>query len=167
MAVGITLAAQEPAPANPRPNPPTPSPTAQPPSAQTPAAQAPAAAVTVEGCLVREQDVAGRTPNPAERAGVMEDYILTNTKIVKGTAPAGSAAEPKAGDTPTGTSGSSTMYDVKGLEGSELKPLVGQRVQIDGSFADLTKSPSAKPGQDLADLKGTAIRKVAGDCPAK
>jgi hypothetical protein len=123
--------------------------------------------VTVEGCLVREQDVPGRAPNPAEKAGVMEDYILTNTKIVKGSAPAGTAAEAKPGDTPTGTSGSSTMYDVKGLEGSQLKPHVGKRVQIEGTFADLTKSPSAKPGEDLADLRGTAIRPATGDCPAK
>jgi hypothetical protein len=44
--------------------------------------------VTVEGCLVREKDVPGRQPNAAERAGVMEDYLLTNAKFLKGPPPA-------------------------------------------------------------------------------
>src|SRR4029453_9626260 len=43
---------------------------------------------TVVGILAkhrqREQDVPGRKPNVAERAGVMEDYILTSAKVVKG-----------------------------------------------------------------------------------
>jgi hypothetical protein len=144
-------------PANPKPQEPA-----------TPAAQATApASVTVEGCLVREQDVPGRKPNVAERAGVMEDYVLTNTKIVKGSAPAGSAAEPKPGETATGTSGRSPMYDVKGLDDGKLKTLVGQRVQIEGSFADLSRDPSATPGEDLADIRGTTIRQVPGECPPK
>ena len=59
-------------------------------ASQNPTQQPPATAsaqehsVTVEGCLVREKDVPGRQPNTAERAGVMEDFILTNAKIVKG-----------------------------------------------------------------------------------
>jgi hypothetical protein len=116
---------------------------------------------------VREQDVPGRKPNVAERAGVMEDYILTNSKIIKGSAPSGSAAEPKPGETVAGTSGTSPMYDVKGIDDSRLKSLVGQRVQIDGTFADLVRSPTAKTGEDLPDIRGTAIRPVAGECPPK
>jgi hypothetical protein len=156
LALGMNVHAQNP-PSNPQPRDPA-LPTAQ---ATSPAP------VTVEGCLVREQDVPGRKPNVAERAGVMEDYILTNTKIIKGSAPSGSSAEPKPGETPAGTSGASLMYDVKGIDDSRLKSLVGQRVQIDGTFADLVRSPTAKTGEDLADIRGTSIRRVAGECPPK
>ena len=43
----------------------------------TPAAAAASqASTTLSGCVYRERDVPGRTPNLAERAGVLEDYIL-------------------------------------------------------------------------------------------
>lgn len=137
-------------------NPQTPS---QAPSAQ----QAP---VTVEGCLMREQDVPGRKPNVAERAGVIEDYILANAKVIKGSEPQGSAAQAKPTE-PTGTSGKlAPMYDVKGIADDQLKQFVGKRVQIDGTFSDLTKSPTAGP-TDLVDIRGTSIRAAKGECPPK
>jgi hypothetical protein len=123
--------------------------------------------VTVEGCLVREQDVPGRKPNVAERAGVMEDYILTSAKVTKGTAPKGTM-EPKAGE-PTGTAGKlAPMFDVKGIDDEQLKQFVGKRVQIDGRFADVDKTPpTAGQTQDLVDIHGTTIRAAKGECPAK
>jgi hypothetical protein len=155
-ALTIGMAAQT-YPPKPQPQSPTSSPTTQ---EQT-------ATVTVEGCLMREQDVPGRKPNVVERAGVMEDYILTHTKMVKGTAPAANTAQPRP-DEATGTSGSpSRMYDVKGIDGDRLKPLAGKRVEIDGTFADVTRSPSAAPTEDLVDIRGTAIRQVSGECPPK
>lgn len=139
-------------------------PNPQPPQ-QTPP-QATADTVTVEGCLVREQDVPGRKPNVVERQGVLEDYILTSTKIVKGSAPAKRAGEARPETTPRGTSGvMPEMYDVKGLDPDKLKTFVGKRVQIDGTFADLEKSATAKPTEDLIDLRGTTIREVPGTCP--
>lgn len=130
---------------------------------RAPSAQEQKATVTVEGCLMREQDVPGRKPNIAERAGVMEDYILANAKMIKRSAPQ-AAAQARPGD-PTGTAGTtSPMYDVKGLADDQLKPLVGKRVQIDATFADMSKSPSAGPTADLADIRGTAIRSATGDC---
>lgn len=127
--------------------------------------------VTVEGCLMREADVAGRKPNMAERAGMGDDYILTATKMVKGTAPRPGASR-AAGETPTGTSGTSApMYEVDGIDDDQLKQHVGRRVQIDGTFSDLDNAGVApKPGDptdDLVELDGKTIRQVAGDCPAK
>ena len=152
-AAAVGVAAQEP-----KPYPQTP--------ARAPSAQEQNATVTVEGCLMREQDVPGRKPNIAERAGVTEDYILTNAKMIKGSAPQ-AAAQARPGD-PTGTAGTtSPMYDVKGLADDQLKPLAGKRVQIDGTFADVSKSPSAGPTEDLADIRGTAIRSATGDCQPK
>jgi hypothetical protein len=104
-----------------------------------------AGTVTVEGCLVREQDVPGRKPNVAERAGVMEDYILTNAKVIKGSAPKSAAGKPKTGE-PTGTSGStSNMFDVKGIADERLKEFAGKRVQIDGKFDDLGRRLRRQP----------------------
>lgn len=124
--------------------------------------------VTVEGCLMREADVPGRSPNVAERAGLGEDYILTTVKIIKGSAPGGA----RAGETPTGTTGArETMYEVGGIDDEKLKELVGQRVQIEGTFEDDTTAPpradTGTPTDDLVELRGISIRKVAGTCPVK
>jgi hypothetical protein len=120
-------------------------------------------AVTVEGCLLREQDIPGRKPNIAERAGVMEDYVLANAKVIKGTAPKGTT-EPKAGE-PTGTAGTlAPMYDVKGIDDEQLKPLAGKRVQIEGHFADVD---SIRKTEDFLDIRGTTIRAAKGECPPK
>lgn len=159
----------------------TPPPTSQAPTQpQTATAQAPPATVTVEGCLLREQDVPRREPNIAERAGIREDYVLANAKVIKGTAPKTVASagqtrpgEPatdvaKAGQTgATQTSNMQPMYDVKELDSDRLKPLVGKRVQIEGTWADLERNESAGPTEDLIDIKGLTIREVAGTCPAK
>ena len=138
--------------------------------------QAQPSTVTVEGCLRREEDVPGRKPNVAERTGIMEDYILSSAKIVKGSTMGSGAAETKPAETPLGTSGTQQMYDVKGMDDAQLKPLVGQRVQIDGTITPVTQ-PAARPdpdtgvvppaANDLPDIRGAAIRQVSGDCPAK
>ena len=151
VALAVGLAAQAPA-----------SSTQSQPQSQSAATQA---QVTVEGCLVNEQDVPGRKPDVVEKAGVTTDYIVTNAKMIKGTAPQSAA---RAGE-PVGTSGTigAPMFDVKEIDGSKLKPLVGKRVQIDGTFADLTKSATAGPTEDLVDIKATSIREVPGDCSAR
>lgn len=152
-------------------NPPA-SPQQTPPSTRTPAMQDLAQTVTVEGCLVREQDVPGRKPNVAERAGIMEDYILTTTKMVKGKAPAAVAGQ-KRGDPPTGASGTrgGAMYEVGGISDEQLKSHLGQRVQIDGTFENVDRAQATPeketPADDLVGLRGTVIRSVAGKCPAK
>ena len=161
LALSTGIAAQD-KPTTQYPNPPS---TTQPTTQRTPAADQ-AANVTVEGCLVREQDVPGRKPNVAERAGVMEDYILTSAKVVKGSAPKSAAAAPKVGE-PTGTSGTaSDMFDVKGIADERLKEFVGKRVQIDGTFDDLDRSASAATAEDLVNIDGTVIRAATGECPA-
>jgi len=153
-ALGVGMAAQEP-PATP------PTQAQKAPTVQT------QATATVEGCLVREKDVPGRKPNVAERAGVLEDYILTNAKVVKGSAPP--AAAPARPGEPTGTAGtaSAPMFDVKGIDDKQLKEFAGKRVQIDGTFSDVNKSATAGPTEDLVDIRGTAIRAASGECPPK
>jgi hypothetical protein len=112
---------------------------------------------------VREADVPGRKPNIAERQGVMEDYILTSTKIVKGSAP----EAPRPTGT-TGTAGAPRMYQVKGINDDKLKALLGKRVQVEGTLADLDEPAKPSAGsEDIADIQGSSVRQVSGECPAK
>jgi hypothetical protein len=161
LALTVTVAAQ---------NPPS-----QPPRTSTPQdpprAEAQKTMVTVEGCVTREADVPGRKPNVAERAGVAEDYILTSTKVIKGSAPPTSSAA-RSGDTPTGTAGTqAAMYEIEGLDDERLKPHVGRRVQIEGTFEHVDRAREAPergtPADDLVEIRATTIRQVAGECAAK
>jgi hypothetical protein len=128
-------------------------------------------AVTVEGCLMREADVPGRTPPTAdvERVKRDDDYVLTQTTMIKGSAPAPAPAA-AAAETPVGTSGAATslMFKVEKLGGTDLNEHRGKRVQIDGTFRNADRADNTvSPATDLVKLDGTAIRPVAGDCPAK
>jgi len=143
-------------------------PTQQPPAT---AASAQEHSVTVKGCLVREKDIPGRQANPAERAGVMEDFILTNAKVVKGGHTPPDAA---AGEQPVGTSGAAgKMFEVRGLSETELQQFVGQRVEIEGKVdpADIAErsrekaNPAGEPAGDLPELKGMVIRKSTSAAP--
>jgi hypothetical protein len=132
---------------------------------------------TITGCVYREQDVPGRAPNPAERAGILEDYILaeipaagTGTKGATGTA---GSVQPQFG----------TMYKLEHADDEKLKALVGKRVEVTGhkdkEAGDSSRTPAATPPTsqadkaigrdrvDLAEFEVTSIKEVSGTCPAK
>jgi hypothetical protein len=124
---------------------------------------APTAAMTLTGCLYRERDVPGRSPNIVEKAGVLEDYIVADARLTGQAAPAPGAA--------AGTSG--RMYKVEGIPDERLKALVGKRVEITGrTDANDEEGPSgvARPDNnpvsrdtiDLSDFQGTSIKEVSG-----
>ncbi len=140
LALTVSVAGQTPPPASP----------------SQPAATA-AGPVTVEGCLMRENDVPGRKANVAEKVGIGEDFILTSTKMVKGmAAPSGGAV---------GTSGTTgAMYDVNGIDDETLMKHINRRVQVDGTFEKLENA--TKSGA-LVEIKATGIRPVAGECAPK
>lgn len=176
LAIATTVAAQGPPPSpQPPSNPQTPATPQTSPQRPAPAMQpTSSAAVTVEGCLVREKDI-GREPNVAERAGIQEDFILTNARVVKGSAPSdvartGQTPKPgtdatRAGQPTAGqTASTQPMYDVKELDADRLKELVGKRVQIEGSWGDTQRSATAGAVEDLVDIKGTTIKEVPGQC---
>ena len=137
-------------------------------SAGTSASQGTGAPVTVEGCVMKEVDVPTRRPpeNMRARAEADDDYVLTNTKVITGTAPSGppSAAGAAVSGT-TGTTGSGLMYDIEGIAKDELKTHVGKRVQIDGAFdhVENAKLPVSF-ATDLVEIKGTKLRPVPGAC---
>jgi hypothetical protein len=76
--------------------------------------------VTVTGCLKAEKDVPGRRPNAAERAGVTDDYILTNVKMAQGSATSGI--------------GLAAMYEIEGVAEAELQKHLNHQVEITGSL---------------------------------
>ncbi|HEX7086741.1 MAG TPA: hypothetical protein VF198_10280 [Vicinamibacterales bacterium] len=119
---------------------------------------------TVTGCVYREQDVAGLSPNIAERAGVGEDFILADIK-------AGGSSRSAASSSPLG---GLKMVKLEGVDDERLRSFVGQRVEVSGTVSDLEDArQSATPGAtetgdepDLANFEVSSIRQVSGDCPA-
>ncbi|CAN5725927.1 hypothetical protein BH24ACI5_BH24ACI5_16200 [soil metagenome] len=168
-------------------------PTTQPPTTQPPANPMPQTAATaqnmqtrtLQGCVYKEADVPGRTPNVAERAGVLEDYIL----VASNDTPAATAG--RAGTTPpatAGTSGTTGMsgnkaYKLEKIDDEKLRAVVGKRVEVTGRLdaerhdtagAAATgtagapaRDKSLGPDQiELPEFEVTSIREVEGTCPA-
>lgn len=152
---------------------------AQPTTAQT------AAATTVEGCVYREQDIAGRTPNVAERAGVLEDYILVaSSKSASGAV--GTSGSATTGTAATGAAATGTMtpkmFKLEHAEDNKLSAMVGKRVQVtgrvDAEMGDRTAATSSTPQADrsagpdkieLPEFEVTSITEMTSGepCPAK
>lgn len=147
---------------------------------------------TLVGCLYREKDIPGRSPNVAERVGVMEDYILADAqpKAASTSADASSAASSSAtGNNDTtgavGTSGTVTsggkMYKLEHVSDEILGSLVGKRVEVIGRIdkepgdqtstqggAAIAQDNSAGPDRiELAEFEVTSIQATAGTCPAQ
>jgi hypothetical protein len=132
---------------------------------------------TLTGCLYREDQVPGRKPNVVERAGILEDYILTDTTI------SDPQQQPKpAAGSPTGTAGTvpstGTTYKVENIPDERLKALVGKRVEVTGRIDPEGRThlgvgggpkPDRGPGPDavsLPEIEASSIREVAGKCAA-
>jgi hypothetical protein len=146
MAGAITVNAQTPQPQAPNP--------ATPPQAQKPMTDSPRTgnanqAVTITGCLKEEKDVPGLKPNMAERAGVTDDYVLTNVKTAPGSAVSGI--------------GVGTMYEIEGISEAELKKHVGHQVELVGKIDTPSGTPAAG---DAPDFTATSLKMVAATCSA-
>ncbi|NOT44937.1 MAG: hypothetical protein HOP14_10090 [Acidobacteria bacterium] len=119
---------------------------------------------TFEGCLYRERDIPGRAPNVAERAGILEDYILADARM----APAQGAASDRPGaasDRPaTGAAVTGRMYEVVNIDDERLQTFVGKRVRVTGTVD--RSDAEANNVEDLAEIEATAISAADGTCPA-
>ena len=128
--------------------------------------------ITVSGCLKAEKDVPGRRPNAAERAGVTEDYILTNVKMASTSATSGI--------------GLATMYEIEGIAEAELQKHLNHQVEITGTLStgnamgNRGTAPTTNPGAqrregtpqsttnaDLPQLQASSLKMVSATCPAK
>jgi hypothetical protein len=158
-----------------------PQPPSQTPQSQTTPESKPAAAqpsTTLTGCVYREQDVPGRAPNVAERAGVLEDYILAEVTPNQPPSPTGTSGA--AGT--TGTAKAVTMYKLEKIADEQLKAMVGKRVEvtgrIDAEAGDKPVTPATPSttqtdraiGRDRVDFpefEVVSIRETTGTCAAK
>jgi hypothetical protein len=143
MTGALTLSAQAPQ------RPPDPQPPVTPPAGDTTqraTAQA-AQIVTVTGCLKHEKDVAGLTPNPAERVGVTNDYILTEVKMAPSSKASGFAL--------------SSMYEVEGIAEAELQKHLNHQVEVTGQISGPPTSDDRTPN-----FRATSLKMVAATCPA-
>lgn len=132
--------------------------------------------VTLTGCLYREDQVPGRTPNIAERAGILEDYILADATMPDGqTGPGGGAAVGTSGVTPA----TGSWYKVENIRDTRLKALLGKRVAVTGRIDPEGRGrlgvgggprPDRGLGPDvlsLPEIEASSIREVSGSCPSK
>lgn len=131
------------------------------------------AETTVTGCVYKESDVPGRSPNVAEQAGILEDYILADTEV------SGQPGSASPGSTPGATGAAGSMYKLEHADDEQLSAAVGKRVEVTGRIdAEATDSPttpdeartrtdeSLGPDQvELPELEVTSIRNVEGTCP--
>jgi hypothetical protein len=176
------IAAQ--APQNPQTPATQPAPTTPPPATQAPPSapatqprttvSAPPQTMTLVGCLNREEQVPGRTPNPVERAGITEDYILTSASVAPaGAAPAGATGSgtPSATGTSGNTPSTGSSYKLSGLDNDKLKTLAGKRVEVVGKVdsgdakdvATGAARPASRPA-DIPEFEAVSIREVTGSC---
>ncbi len=142
---------------------------------QTPVTTVEQPTTTLVGCLYREEQVPGRTPNVVERAGVLQDYILADATVPSG------QARPEAIQGAVGTSGvvpsTGNMYKVEGTSQERLKALVGKKIEVIGRI-DPEGGPGATPGGprtdrgpgpdaiSLPEIEATSVREISGTCPA-
>jgi hypothetical protein len=122
-----------------------------------PAAQAaqPTDTIRVTGCLKNEKDVAGLKPNVAERAGITEDYILTDVKL---------AADSKS------AIGLATMYEIEGISEGDLKAHLNHQIEVTGQLSKVETGAAATTASnrgDVPDFKATSFKMVSPNCTAK
>jgi hypothetical protein len=147
LASALTLNAQAPQTA-PQTTPPQPAADRQTPVTDSARAQA-GQTITITGCLKEEKDVPGLKPNVAERAGVSEDYILTNVKMAASSKVSGIAL--------------ATRYEVEGPSNDELKKHINHQVELTGTITQ----PTPAGNDETADFKATAVKMVAATCAAQ
>jgi hypothetical protein len=142
------------------------------PRAQQPRADATGAVMTLAGCLYRENSIPGRSPNVAEKAGVLEDYILADAAPARESKPLSDPPIAEAGRppaAPTAGLASGRMYKVTKISDEQLKTLVGKRVEITGTIKpdDDAKPADRATNTNLPNIEGTSIHEVTGaSCPA-
>lgn len=138
--------------------------------AQTPQTQQPSTAVqtmTVQGCVYQEKDIPGRTPNVAERAGMLEDYILVTTAPTAGAAgTTGTTRPPTAGA--AGMPHAGKAFKLEQVADEQLKAMVGKRVEVTGRVDKETATGTAGKADpmEFPEFEVTSIKEIEGTCPA-
>ena len=158
-------------------NPPqTQPPTQTPPAAS--AAQDTAATTTLQGCVYNEKDVPGRSPNVAEKAGVMEDYILVTSSNASATAGTSGTTPPSPTASAPMASTEGKAFKLEKIADERLKAVVGKRVEVTGRVDKETSAAAGTSGVkpdrnpvspdkiEIPEFEVVSIKEVEGTCPA-
>lgn len=105
-------------------------------------------AITITGCLKAEKDVPGLRPNPAERLGITDDYILTDVKMAQSSKVSGLALASK--------------YEVEGIAEAELQKHLNHQVEVTGRIAGTPTADDRTPN-----FTATSLKMVSATCPAQ
>ena len=100
--------------------------------------------------------MAGLKPNVAERAGITEDYILTDVKL--------------AADSKTSAMGLGAMYKIEGIPESDLKAHLNHQIEVTGQLSKVETGAAAATASnrgDVPDFKATSVRMVSPTCSTK
>ena len=121
-----------------------------PPATQVPNRATPAnAPITISGCLKEEKDVPALKPSAVERAGITNDYVLTDVKMSPSSSVSGI--------------GISTKYEIEGIAEAELQKHVNHQVELTGQ---IVQAPASAPADDAPDFKATSIKMLSATCGA-
>jgi hypothetical protein len=101
--------------------------------------------IVVTGCLKEEANVPGRQPNVVERAGILEDFILTNARVSTGSAAGVSSSSSAAGSPGAGSAGQSS--DAAGSQSGSAQSAAGADNEQDRSAAGSSGSQSQQSQQ--------------------
>lgn len=110
---------------------------------------------------MREADVPGRKPSPVERAGIGEDYLLTDAKVIKGTAP--SPGAPGAANRPADRPAAGGDRPV-GIDrpGSPERPVGGDRPEQAGAPGQINPPAGSNRPSDRGASASIAMYDVEG-----
>lgn len=118
---------------------------------QSPARAMPANPVmTITGCLTERKDARSAAPGAASRAGMIDDYILTNVKMSPSSTVSGI--------------GVATKFDVRGIVEADLKKHVNQQVELIGQ---IVRPETETPPDDTPDFLATTLKVVSASCVAE
>src|SRR6185436_15214176 len=121
-----------------------------PPAMQVPNRATPAnATITISGCLKEEKDVPALKPSATEKAGMGEDYVLTDVKMSPSSSVSGI--------------GISTKYEIEGIEKADLKKHVNHQVEVTGQ---IVQPPASASADDAPDFKATSMKMLSATCGA-
>jgi hypothetical protein len=102
--------------------------------------------IVVTGCLKEEANVPGRQPNVVERAGILEDFILTNARVSTGSAAGVSSSSSAAGSAGAGSAGQSSA--AAGSRSGSTQSAAGPDNDQDRNAAGSSGSQSQQSGSN-------------------
>ena len=115
--------------------------------------------ITVTGCLQKEADVPGFEPNVAERAGILEDYLLTNARASSSTS---TSSAQRSGAASGQSSQSASGQSSQGASGQSSQSASGQSSQSASGESSQSASGSRSQSASAGSASQGMLYKISG-----